>query len=181
MKTTIRWPKLFSAFLSAFALAFAAPSLADDKAVITSISEASNAVTIQGINFAQRSGPLQVVLNGFPTPLFVQSYGDTAIVATLPASLPAGSYSISLLVRANGTVQDEFFFTLGAQGPKGDTGDTGPAGATGQTGLKGDKGDKGDTGAAGAAGAIGATGAPGAKGATRATGTRGLNRRTGPP
>ncbi|HXF78535.1 MAG TPA: IPT/TIG domain-containing protein, partial [Usitatibacter sp.] len=182
--------------LFAMTLALSASALAANKPVITAVTEGMQVIAIQGSNFVQKNGRLDVYVSGSSTPLQVLVYSDTQIVTALPPGLEPGSYVLSLV--GKGDNGDDFSFTLGAQGPKGDTGDAGPAGPAGQTGLKGDtgpagpqgaKGDtgatgpqgpKGDTGGAGGTGPQGPQGPKGDTGATGATGPQGDPGATGP-
>ena len=157
-------------FVLATALAFGAPLVAwAQSAVITSVTEAANIVTIRGANFIQSRGRFDVFLG--TTPLAPTSYAIDAIVAPLPGALTPGSYLISLVPqRYVADDGDTFIFTLAATGAKGDTGATGPQGIAGpqgpmgQTGLTGNTGATGPTGPAGPQGPQGATGAPGQQG-----------------
>src|SRR4051812_45452704 len=117
----------------AVALAFSGGAFAAaNKPVITSVLQDANLVTIRGVGFVQNKGPLQVSIMGSPVPLSVMSYTDTTIIAVLPAGMAPGSYQLSL--DGQGSHDDDFYVTYGAQGPKGDKGDRGDAGAPGATG-----------------------------------------------
>lgn len=134
--------------------------------VVESITPGADVITIHGANFAQKKGPLRVYLSGYPSPLAVSSYGDGTIVAFLPPHVEPGTYVVSIVPpdrRGDDDDHgDDFFVTLGAQGPQG---------------AKGDKGDQGDPGSAGAPGPAGA---PGNDGATGAQGPQGVPGPQGP-
>jgi hypothetical protein len=93
--------------------------------------------------------------------LAVTSFSPTSIQATLPTSLPPGSYVLTV-VSGNGTpgtgLVDVTIGTQGPQGPQGPTGATGPAGPTGATGAQGPQGVAGPTGPTGATGPQGPPG-----------------------
>jgi len=181
MNATMRLARPLAAVISSLLLALATTAFAGVPTRIIAVDELTspNAVElhIRGNGFVQPNGAqLHVSLAGIDTPLTIASYGDTEIVVLLPLNIPPGSYSISL-VRANNTVTgdvvDEFFFTLGEQGPQGDKGDKGDKGDPGAKGDKGDTGAKGDKGDTGAKGDKGDTGAKGDKGDTGDTGPAG--------
>ena len=107
-------------------------------------------ITITGANFGTVAPA--VYIGNYPIQLTIQSNTATTVVATLPASIPPGSYLLSLKTTGKGAGTDEFWVTLGAVGPQG------PVGLTGSQGSPGSKGDPGVTGSAGATGATGAQG-----------------------
>jgi len=92
-------------------------------------------------------------------PLAIILLTPTRIEAALPAGIAPGTYLLTLTVgkqkdKAGGSedrLSDEFWVTLGAQGPTGPQGPAGPAGATGQQGLAGPVGATGPQGPPGTA------------------------------
>ena len=171
------------AFAVALGLTLAPPSFAQTGAPLvlsTSVNDAGSQITVRGVNFnTVRS--LKVLVGGSIVPLTVVSMSPTTIVALLPAGLPDGTHWARVV--GSGGVDEEFYFTLGAEGPAGATGPAGPmgpqgpAGPMGATGLTG---PAGATGAAGPAGPVGATGPQGATGPAGATGPQGATGPSGP-
>ncbi len=103
---------------------------------------------IEGRNFISRNDPI-VTVSMADQLLNVEESSAVHIVATLPATIPPGTYLLKVS-RGRGAVQnDAFYVTIGLTG------------AAGPQGEKGDKGDKGDPGAPGTPGAPGPTGPPG--------------------
>lgn len=103
-------------------------------------------INIAGTSFGQTPG--KVTLNWFD--LAIVSWGPNNIAATgVPATLPSGTYMLTVS-RGPGAAQIGVFeVTIGAvgpAGPKGDKGDRGPQGDPGPAGPAGPKGDKGDPG-----------------------------------
>jgi len=80
--------------------------------------------------------------------LTLRSVTSTQVVANLPTNpaVAPGSYLLTLTSGSRASQFDEFWLTLGAQGPLG------PTGATGAVGPQGPAGPQGLTGATGAAG-----------------------------
>jgi hypothetical protein len=106
---------------------------------------------IEGRNFISRNDPI-VTVSMADQPLNVEESSAVHIVATLPATIPPGTYLLKVS-RGRGAVQnDAFYVTIGLSG------------AAGQQGEKGDKGDTGDPGEPGTPGAAGATGPAGPPG-----------------
>lgn len=176
--------RTLNALTVAAGLALSAPAFsATAPAVITSVTEAGNTVTVRGAHFILSRGTLQPYLSGIPSPLVVTSYADNAIVALLPGNIAPGSYVISLVPSGRGVVGtgDEFSIVIGASGEKGETGDRGPAGPQGPMGPQGPAGQTGLKGDAGAPGAPGAPGTPGAQGDPGAAGPMGIMGPPGPP
>jgi uncharacterized coiled-coil protein SlyX len=140
---------------------------------------APNTITISGQNFGT-SRP-KVTLDAMP--LAVTSFSQTSINATLPISLPPGSYFLTV-VSGNGTLASGLVdVTIGTQGPVGPQGPQGPSGAVGpvgQTGPTGAQGPAGPVGQAGAQGPQGLTGATGAVGPLGPQGPQGIAGPTGP-
>lgn len=101
----------FAAVVSPLAIesAHAAPP------VITSSSATSGQLTINGSNFLP--GTASVLLGAYG-PLTVVTQTDTQLVLTLPAGIPAGSYTLSVLIanaKGKGDV-DESVVTIGGTG-----------------------------------------------------------------
>src|ERR1019366_6129613 len=99
---------------------------------------------IQGSGFGSLR-PI-VVLGG--TPLFILSYTDTMVFATVPVAVPEGTYAL-VLTSADPKIGSSAPFEV-AIGAVGSTGATGPAGAQGPAGSMGPAGSAGSPGAAGA-------------------------------
>lgn len=167
-------------------------------AVTPTISNSSTAANTLTINGTSLSGGTATITVGNSAPLSVTGQSATQLVATLPAGLASGDYTLYVQIGSSRTNSTSSIVTLGAVGPTGAQGPVGATGATGTTGAAGAQGAqgvagpagpqglKGDTGAAGAAGPqglkgdVGATGAQGAKGDTGAQGVQGLQGPTGP-
>jgi hypothetical protein len=137
------------------------------------LSVTPNTIVISGQNFGT-SEPT-VTLDAMT--LLVTSFSQTSINATLPISLPPGSYVLTV-VSGNGTPASGLDVTIGTQGPVGPPGPQGPQGNTGATGPQGPQGNTGLTGATGPQGPQGPTGPQGPQGNTGATGAQGPQ---GPP
>ena len=115
------------------------------------------------------------------TPLFVLSFTDTVVFASVPAVLPPGSYTLVLTPGgAKSTSSAPFEVAIGAVGPSGPAGPAGAQGPAGPSGPAGAIGAAGATGAAGAQGPAGPIGPAGATGATGATGAAGAAGPVGP-
>jgi hypothetical protein len=133
-------------------------------------------LTIYGSNFGNNLG----TVNLGSTPLFVQTWTQSQIVAQLPLVV-SGSYLLTVtvptrlipLIAALG-------ITLGADGeqgepgPKGDTGPQGPPGPEGPIGLSGAQGAVGPSGPIGPQGIQGSAGPQGEPGPTGPQGPQGL-------
>ena len=118
------------------------------------INYGNHQVTFSGSGFEPTKKAPIVLLNG--AALTVDSFTNTQFVATLPATIGAGTYG---LIVANSIGElTEFDLTYGAAGPQG------PAGAPGANGAQGPQGPMGPVGPAGATGAAGAQGAQGPQG-----------------
>jgi hypothetical protein len=142
------------------------------------LSVTPNTIAISGHNFGT-SKPT-VTLDAMT--LAVTSFSQTSINATLPISLPPGSYVLTV-VSGNGTPASGLDVTIGTQGPVGPQGPQGPSGAAGpvgQTGPTGAQGPAGPVGQAGAQGPQGLTGATGAVGPLGPQGPQGIAGPTGP-
>jgi hypothetical protein len=114
---------------------------------------------IEGRNFISRNDPI-VTVSMADQVLNVEESSAVHIVATLPATIPPGTYLLKVS-RGRGAVQnDAFYVTVGL---------TGAAGPQGEKGDKGDKGDPGEPGTPGATGATGPPGPPGPQGPPGAT------------
>ena len=138
------------------------------------LSVTPNTIAISGQNFGT-SKPT-VTLDAMT--LAVTSFSQTSIQATLPISIPPGSYVLTV-VSGNGTPGSGLVdVTIGTQGPVGPQGPQGPQGNTGATGPQGPQGTTGLTGATGPQGPQGPTGPQGPQGNTGATGAQGPQ---GPP
>ena len=132
--------KISNVPILAMTLALAMPGIASAQlAVITSVTDTANVVTIQGANFIQPRGRFNVFFG--TTQLAPTSYAIDTIVAPLPGALTPGSYLVALKPQ-KGVADDgdTFIFTLAGSGAVGPQGPQGPAGP------QGPKGDKGDTG-----------------------------------
>jgi hypothetical protein len=120
-----------------------------------------------------------VVLGG--TPLFLLSFTDTMVFASVPVAVPPGTYT---LVLTSGDPKSgssaPFDVAIGAVGPAGATGPAGPQGPAGPMGPAGAAGASGATGPAGPIGPVGPGGAIGATGATGPQGPAGPMGSTGP-
>ena len=145
---------------------FTQSTLADTPTVLFSLASGTQ-LTIKGTGLSQ--GTATVTL-GSLAPLRVVGQSSTQIVATLPAGLTPGDYT--LVVKMGERVATSIV-TIGAVGPAGPQGPQGlqglqgpqgPTGAIGPAGPAGPTGAAGPTGPTGPAGAIGPAGPPGASG-----------------
>jgi hypothetical protein len=132
---------------------------------------------IQGSGF----GSLRptVVLSG--TPLFLLSFTDTMVFASVPVALPPGTYALVLTSgdpKAGSSAP--FEVAIGAVGPPGATGPAGPQGPAGSMGPAGSVGAPGAAGPAGAQGPAGPVGPAGSAGTPGATGAQGPAGPVGP-
>ena len=164
--------RLFLAVVVTAALAGAAraDSKNDPMIVEARANAAQSILEIRGFNLAGTKPVL--VLGSLPTPLQILSTTSTRMEALLPAGLEPGSYLLSLTVKKkekDGDERgDEFWVTIGAQGPSGKDGKDGVAGPTGPAGATGPMGPQGPAGLAGATGPQGLAGPPGPPGASGA-------------
>lgn len=124
------------------------------------INYLTNQITITGTNFQPAKTAPAVQFNS--KAVVVNSSSNTQIVATLPAGLVPGTFSLTITNSQGNSAT--FDMTYGATGPQGPAG---PAGAAGATGAQG---PAGPTGAIGPQGPRGLTGAPGAPGPAGANG-----------
>jgi len=113
------------------------------------VNSAKNQIDIVGSSFEPAKTAPKVSLSG--SALKVVSATNSAVVATLPAKLAAGSYLLGVTTSAG--LSTTFAVTVGAVGPEGPMGPAGPAGVKGATGATGPKGATGPAGPPGAAGA----------------------------
>jgi hypothetical protein len=118
------------------------------------INYQSNQVTLLGSGFEPTKVAPAVVFSN--TTLSVVSASNNQIVAKLPGSVAAGTFSVT--VTANGGASTVFDITYGSEGPQGLAGPAGPQG------LKGSNGIAGPTGPAGPSGPTGPTGPTGPQG-----------------
>jgi hypothetical protein len=133
-------------------------------------------LTIYGSNFGTSLG----TVNLGSTPLFVQTWTQSQIVAQLPLVV-SGSYLLTVtvptrlipLIAALG-------INLGGDGLQGEPGPEGPQGPPGPQGPEGPMGPIGLTGATGPQGPIGTQGIQGTVGATGPTGATGAQGPEGP-
>jgi hypothetical protein len=137
------------AALSPLVQAAAAPAIAS-----VAVNTVNSQMTIDGQNFSPANLAPTVSMAG--TSLTVLSFGNTVVVASLPASFGAGSYSLT--VTNSNSESGSFSVTLGSMGPAGPQGPTGPSGPAGATGPAG---PTGATGPQGPGGAMGPAGPPG--------------------
>jgi hypothetical protein len=117
------------------------------------INYSNNRVTLSGSGFEPSTTAPTVQFNG--AALTVDSFSNTQVVATLPATTPAGTFSLT--VKNSQGSSSTFDLTYGATGPQGLAGAAGPrgaTGATGQAGLTGATGPQGPKGPAGAPGGV---------------------------
>jgi hypothetical protein len=142
-----------------------------DSAVITS----PTVLQIDGSGFGTVR-PV-VVLGG--TPLYLLSFTDTVVFASVPVAVPAGSYALVITPSGGKDVSAPFDVTIGTTGPAGATGPAGPMGTAGVAGPAGPMGTAGVTGPAGPMGPAGVTGPAGAQGSTGPAGVQGLAGPTG--
>lgn len=113
---------------------------------------------VTGANFDR--GTPSVTLGSLAKPLTLVNVTATQIDALLPPGIAPGGYLLTVIVARNAdnkgeTRSDEFWVTLGAEGPKGDSGPAGPQGPQGATGPQGPQGATGPQGPAGPAGSGG--------------------------
>ncbi len=99
--------------------------------VVTSVTVDAGltALTVKGTGFGTSGAVLTLGSIGNVT---ITSQSDTLITATLPAGVASGSYLLSL---SAGTKSNEFWFTIGTQGPIGPAGPQGPPGPGLSTGT----------------------------------------------
>ncbi len=109
------------------------------------INYGNNQVTINGASFEPLKKTPTVLFNG--TPLTINSYTNTQIVATLPAGTAAGTFAV-IVANSIGEFND-FDLSYGAVGPQGPAGPPGVNGAQGPQGLMGNPGTQGPAGPAG--------------------------------
>ena len=103
---------------------------------------------IEGRNFISRNDPT-VTVSIADQVLNVEESSAVHIVATLPATIPPGTYLLKVS-RGRGAVQNDAFYVTvgitGSAGPQGEKGDKGDPGATGATGPPGPPGPQGPPG-----------------------------------
>jgi len=148
--------------------------------IINNSSSTNTAITISGSNL--NGGNATVTLGSY-APLTVTSQTATQLVASLPAGVSAGSYTLNVQIGSSKTNSTSSVAAIGAVGPTGPAGPAGvqgPAGAAGATGAQGQQGNVGPIGPQGQQGPAGATGAQGVKGDTGAVGSQGAVGATGP-
>ena len=137
-------------------------------------NEAQTHLLVTGSALPTR-GP-RLTLGVGTAPLVVTLATSTRIEALLPVGIVPGTYLLSLTgSQASGSDSegprgDEFWVTIGAQGPAGPQGPTGATGAQGLPGPSGPIGPMGPSGPAGANGPAGPTGATGPAGPVGAAG-----------
>ena len=153
MKTTKKIVLGLAALLLIPSLAFGAgfPILKLNSATI---NYTNNQVTFSGTSFEPLMKTPTVLFSG--TPLPIVTFNNTQIIATLPAGVTAGTYSV-FVANSLGEVVP-FVLTYGATGPQGPIGPQGPAGAKGATGATGSQGVPGPAGPTGPTGPAGPTG-----------------------
>lgn len=137
-------------------LALAAVAKPTISQVIYNLTASPKTMTVTGTSFVS---PLTVKIGS--TALTVASFTSTSLIASVPSTLAAGDY---ILTVTNSGGSATWALTYGAVGPQGAAGTQGPLGfqgATGAMGPQGFKGDKGDPGNAGPPGPKGDTGRPG--------------------
>ena len=152
MQPRLRRLMLLTAALAGVAAGAQAPPLIYSAVLDT--SDTPNTLTLLGTGFAPTGGIPRVLFDN--TLLTLQSYGNTNIVANMPASpspYPPGTYDV--LITAGTVTSSPFGITVGGVGPAGPAGPTGPQGPPGPTGPQGPKGAKGAAGPAGPAGPAG--------------------------
>jgi hypothetical protein len=149
-----------------------APMPQIDSAVITS----PTVLQIDGSGFGTVRPT--VVLGG--TPLYLLSFTDTVVVASVPVAVPAGSYTLVITQGSGKDISASFDVTIGAAGPAGATGPAGPAGPTGPAGPVGTAGVTGPAGLQGLAGPTGPAGVQGLTGTPGPSGPAGPQGFTGP-
>jgi hypothetical protein len=139
----------FALFFLAFTFTPKAHAAAAATPQIDSVSQifATNPTQLQINGSGFGTAKPTVVIGG--NPLFILSFTDTVVFASVPppAVVPPGSYSLVLTPdNHNGVSSAPFEVAIGAVGPPGPTG---PAGATGAMGLPGTAGPVGPQGPAG--------------------------------
>ncbi len=146
-------PKLLATI--ALLLAPACSAVAAGLPIITinsaTISYSSNQVVLAGSGFEPGKKAPTILFAG--SPLALVSYTDSQVIATLPASIQAGNYTV-LIVNSFGLFLP-YELTYGATGPQGapsPVGPQGPSGAVGPAGPQGAQGQIGPTGPQGPAG-----------------------------
>jgi hypothetical protein len=107
------------------------------------VVSSKNEIEISGSGFEPAKSAPKVSLGA--SALKLASFTNTALAATLPTKMAAGSYLLRVTNSAGQSAT--FTVTLGAEGPQG------PAGPAGVKGAAGPQGPKGATGPAGAPGA----------------------------
>lgn len=172
--------RLVLAVSVAAAFAFPLPAFAASSpthAVIhsASVDDGATQLTLRGLRFTGVKS-LKVMMGGVAVPLPVATVTPTQLVANLPAGLADGTYVVRV-GNGKGHDDEEFFFTVGAEG--GD-GPAGPQGIPGAPGAQGPVGPQGIPGATGASGPAGPQGIPGATGAQGPVGPQGVPGATGP-
>ncbi len=171
--------RLVLAVSVAAAFAFPLPAFAASSpthAVIhsASVDDGATQLTLRGLRFTGVKS-LKVMMGGVAVPLPVATVTPTQLVANLPAGLADGTYVVRV-GNGKGHDDEEFFFTVGAEG--GD-GPAGPQGIPGAPGAQGPVGPQGIPGATGASGPAGPQGIPGATGASGPAGPQGIPGATG--
>lgn len=117
------------------------------------INYATGRVTLNGSGFEPATTAPSARING--AALTIDSFSNAQIVATLPAKIGAGSYSLTVTnSQGAATVFDLTYGAEGPLGPMGPAGAKGPQGGTGQAGLTGATGPQGPKGPAGAPGGV---------------------------
>jgi IPT/TIG domain len=109
------------------------------------INYSANQVTLKGSGFQPATTAPTVQFDG--TKLKIDSSTNTQIVATLPATTPAGTFSLT--VKNSQGNSETFDLTYGATGPQGLAGARGPEGPAGPAGPTGPAGPQGSKGSAG--------------------------------
>lgn len=117
------------------------------------INFSTNRATLRGSGFEPAKTAPKVQFNG--AALTIDSFSDTQIVATLPSTTTAGTFSLTVKNSQGSSLNfDLTYGTSGPQGPEGLTGARGPQGETGQTGARGATGPQGPQGPKGPAGGV---------------------------
>ena len=148
--------------------------------ILSAISDrTSETLTIRGLNFGTATPHVFAEQNA----MAVLSATATEIVVVLPATVPDGTYLLTVM-RGKGAVdRDSFHFTTqsaaqslaGPAGADGAMGPQGPAGAPGPAGPAGPAGAVGPQGPAGVMGPMGPIGPMGPAGPQGPAGTGGLD------
>ncbi len=144
------WMFILALFLTALS-ASAATTTVTPVLLSGTINTSTNRVTLAGSGFEPVTTAPTVSFNGVK--LVVDSFTNTAIVATLPTGTTAGTYTLT--VTNSQGVAGQLDLTYGAVGPQGPAGPAGATGAKGATGATGPAGPTGPTGAQGPAGPAG--------------------------